>query len=229
MKEQKNIFYISAVIGILSLICSIAGEYKFDYLIGFSFPLISGHREFWANACLGVFSGCILSSIISLRSYYITKNKLLFEYWNELESHIQMLNMFGCQYFKYGSTTDECILQIEQNPHILNDILSLETSYTELAKLRREVSYFFKCSELRKIVAETFDIAGKINIELTQISCVYLCDELPTAKKRSYVNQFNKKGSNLECLQDITQKLQKMIGIEVKKLDLENEGIVCHN
>lgn len=229
MKEQKNIFYISAVIGVLSLISSVAGEYKFDYLIGCSFPLISGHREFWVNACLGVFSGCILSSIISLRSYYLNKNKLLFEYWNELESHIQMLNMFGCQYFKYGSTTDECILQIEQSPHILNDILSLEISYTELAKLRREVSYFFKCSELREIVAETFDIAGKINIELTQISCVYLCNELPTVKKRSYVNQFNKEGSNLECLQDITQKLQKMIGIEVKKLDLENEGIVCHN
>lgn len=229
MKEQKNIFYISAVIGILSLICSVAGEYKFDYLIRFSFPLISGHREFWVNACLGVFSGCILSSIISLRSYYLNKTKLLFEYWNELENHIQMLNMFGCQYFKYGSTTDECILQIEQSPHILNDILSLETSYTELAKLRREVSYFFKCSELRGVVAEAFDIAGKINIELTQISCVYLCNELSTAKKRSYLNQFNKKDSNLDRLRDVTQKLQKMIGIEVQKIDLENEGIVCHN
>jgi len=229
MKGQKIIFYISATFAALALLCGWVGEFKIDYSWNISWGCLSGHREFFINLCLGVFTGAVLSSVTSLISYYTYKQQTLFNYWTSIEGHAQGLNTFGYRYFKYGSTTDECIAKIRESNEILSDVLALEISYTELAKLRKEISMFSQQSTLKKKVIEAFELAGKVNIELTQLVCIHACDGLSLGTQRQYVNQFNSDSSNLDKLKVATQELQELLGFKVEKMGVKKEDFICHN
>lgn len=229
MKGQKIIFYISVIFAVISLSCGVIGEFEVDRNWSIYCAAFAGHRDFFVNLSLGIFTGAALSAVTSLISYHSYKQQVLFRYWTSLEGHLQALNLFGHRYFKYGSTTDECIDQIKDSNEILSDVLALEASYTELAKLRKEISIFFQKSAMKKKIKDVFELAGEINIELTQIVCIHICKELSLEKQRQYANQFNIDNSNLDQFKSATQELQELLGFEVKKIDLEKEDFVCHN
>ena len=221
MKEQKIIFWVSIAIAIGALILGVIGEWKIDKVWGVDVPIMFGHRTFFIDFCMGAFSGAALSAVISLISYFNKKQESMFLYWMQLEEHVQALNLFGSRYFKYGSTTDECIEKIISSEEVLVDIFALEKSYTELAKIRKELSFFRQNSKIKEMTEKTFELSGTVNLELTQLACVHSVPCLDIKIKRKYVNQYSAETSNSSLFSDAVEQLQKLIGIEITKIDCE--------
>lgn len=223
MKEQKIIFRVSLAIAAITLIMGVIGEWRIDKAISFCVPIISGHRAFCIDFCMGIFAGAVFSAAISLISYFTKKKEMMFLYWTQLAGHVQSLNLFGNRYFKYGSTTDECIKKIIDSGEIMSDIYALESSYTELARLRKEISLFCQESELKKQIVKTFELAGLVNIDLTHLAYVHIEPKMNIKTQRKYVNQYNLDNSNVSQFSESVKELQETLGIEVKVSDIESE------
>lgn len=223
MKEQKIIFRISLAVALITLITGIVGEWRLDKIWGVHIPILFGHRAFCIDLCMGVFAGAVFSIVVSLISYFTKKQETLFRYWTQLAGHIQSLNLFGSRYFKYGSTTDDCIKKIIESEEIMSDVLTLESSYTELARLRKEISLFCQKSKLKKQIVKTFELAGLVNIDLTHLVYVHIEPKMNKKTQRKYVNQYNLDNSNVSQFSESVKKLQEILGIEVATPDLEGE------
>lgn len=223
MKEQKIIFRISLAVALITLIAGIVGEWRLDKIWGVHIPILFGHRAFCIDLCMGVFAGAVFSIVVSLISYFTKKQETLFRYWTQLAGHVQSLNLFGSRYFKYGSTTDDCIKKIIESEEIMSDVLTLESSYTELARLRKEISLFYRHSKLRGQISKTFDLAGAVNLDLTSLIYVHISPSMKVEMQREYVNQYNLNNSNVNQFCDSVNKLQKMLGVKISKPDLAAE------
>ncbi len=172
---------------------------------------------------MGIFAGAVFSVAISLISYFTKKQEIMFQYWTQLAGHIQSLNLFGSRYFKDGSTTDECIKKIIESEELMSDIYVLESSYTELARLRKEISFFCQKSKLKKQIVKTFELAGAVNIDLTHLVYVHIEPKMNIKTQRKYVNQYNLSDSNVSQFSESIKELQKTLGIGVTIPDLESE------
>lgn len=223
MKEQKIIFRVSLAIAAITLIVGAIGEWRIDKVLCLYVPFLSGHRTFCIDFCMGIFAGAVFSVAISSISYFTKKQEIMFQYWTQLAGHIQALNLFGSRYFKDGSTTDNCIKKIIESEEVMSDIFVLESSYTELARLRKEISLFRQNSKLKKQVAKTFELAGAVNIDLTHLIYVHIAPNMNVKTQRKYVNQYNLDNSNVSEFSESVKELQEMLGIEVKVPDIESE------
>ncbi len=223
MKEQKIIFRVSLAVAAITLIVGVIGEWGIDKVFCLYVPFLSGHRTFCIDFCMGIFAGAVFSAAISLISYFTKKQEIMFQYWTQLAGHIQSLNLFGSRYFKDGSTTDECIKKIIESEEIMSDIYALESSYTELARLRKEISLFCQKSKLKKQIVTTFELAGAVNIDLTHLIYVHIEPKMKVKTQRKYVNQYNLKDSNVSKFSKSIKELQNALGIKVTIPDLESE------
>lgn len=223
MKEQKIIFRVSLTFAVLTLIMGVIVEWRIDRVCGLYVPILSEHRDFCINFCMGIFAGAVFSVAISLISYFTKKQEIMFQYWTQLAGHIQSLNLFGSRYFKDGSTTDECIKKIIESEEIMSDIYALESSYTELARLRKEISLFCQKSRLKKQIVKAFELAGAVNIDLTHLVYVHIEPKMNIKTQRKYVNRYNLNDSNISQFSKSFKELQKALGIEVRVPDIESE------
>lgn len=223
MKEQKIIFRVSLAVAAITLIVGVIGEWGIDKVLCLYVPFLSGHRTFCIDFCMGIFAGAVFSVAISLISYFTKKQEIMFQYWTQLAGHIQSLNLFGSRYFKAGSTTDSCVKKIIESEEVMSDIFVLESSYTELARLRKEISLFRQNSKLKKQVAKTFELAGAVNIDLTHLIYVHIAPNMNIKTQRKYVNQYNLVNSNVSQFSESVKELQETLGIEVKVPDIESE------
>ena len=223
MKEQKIIFKVSLAVATITLIVGMIGEWRIDKVLCLYVPLLSGHRTFCIDFCMGIFAGAVFSVAISLISYFTKKQEIMFQYWTQLAGHVQSINLFGSRDFSAGSTTDSCVKKIIESEEVMSDIFVLESSYTELARLRKEISLFRQNSKLKKQVAKTFELAGAVNIDLTHLIYVHIAPNMNVKTRRKYVNQYNLDNSNVSEFSESVKELQEMLGIEVKVPDIESE------
>lgn len=223
MKEQKIIFRVSLTFAVLTLIMGVIVEWRIDRVCGLYVPILSEHRDFCIDFCMGIFAGAVFSVAISLISYFTKKQEIMFQYWTQLAGHIQSLNLFGSRYFKNGSTTDNCIKVIIESEEVMSDIFILESNYTELARLRKQISLFRQNSKLKKQVVKAFELAGAVNIDLTHLVYVHIAPNMNIRTQRKYVNQYNLDNSNVSQLSESVKELQEALGIEVRVPDIESE------
>ena len=134
----------------------------------------------------------------------------------KLLDHVQRVNLFGCHYFDHRLSIDECIYKIEHSKKLLDDILELETSYAELAEIRKGLSMFTQKTRVKKKISETFELAGAVNGDVTKIVKLYNNPSLSIEKKQKYVNLFALENGNSSKFSDSVEDFRKMIGLEIE-------------
>lgn len=140
MNLNRNVFYVSFSIAILSIISSIV-------ILFFIGSTDSDWISFINNITIGLFTSSIVTSFISITSYFKEKNNLNKKYY-VISSKLLQNTMNVIEYVEMNKKPDE---SYRESVSEVNDISS------ELMYLFNSEKYFFKKSEYSKFAESALD------------------------------------------------------------------------
>ena len=225
MKEQKNIFYASIGISVITLILSIAGEWHW---INLPNTIFSGHRDFCVSVCLNIFSGTIVGAILALRSYLLAKKNALVHYYFSLAAYIQHATIWAFNRFENFSSPMKAIQNIKSDTSILSETYQEEAMYIDILKKHDSISFIKKDSGLDRLIKESLANVNEVHTSVSKVASIKALDSAKVPKSLKLlpdreieiVLEFNKENGPLDELKRNLKALEKFAGVTVKNTNI---------
>ena len=214
MKEQRYILMGFVALAVVAFVVGALGEYQKAEPNGL---------DFFVNIVLGVFASAIVSAATAGISYYTTKRQALSDYWMDLETYIQKVQIWAFHHLEKGLTAKETATFIRTSETIMPESNEANLAYLMLARSKRDISLICGNSELAKEINDSYMLAGQVNIEVT---CVMQIRALNSGKvplenllkyedEEKRILEFQKEDSTFSKLNSSADRLRDMLKIKV--------------
>lgn len=225
MKEQKNIFYASIGISVVTLILSIAGEWHW---ISLPNTVLFGHRDFCVSVCLNIFSGTIVGAILALMAYSLAKKNALVDYYFSLASYVQHVTIWAFNRFENFNSPMKVIQNIKSDTSILSETYQEEAMYIDILKKHDSISFIKKDSGLDRLIKESLDNVNAVHTSVSKVASIKALDSAKVPKSLKLlpdreieiVLEFNKENGPLDELKRNLKSFEKFAGVTVKNTNI---------
>ena len=225
MKEQKNIFYASIGISVVTLILSIAGEWQW---ISLPNTVLFGHRDFCVSVCLNIFSGTIVGAILALMAYSLAKKNALVDYYFSLASYVQHVTIWAFNRFENFNSPMKVIQNIKSDTSILSETYQEEAMYIDILKKHDSISFIKKDSGLDRLIKESLDNVNAVHTSVSKVASIKALDSAKVPKSLKLlpdreieiVLEFNKENGPLDELKRNLKSFEKFAGVTVKNTNI---------
>ena len=107
----------------------------------------------------------------------------------------------------------------------LDDSYSLRSDYSNIIKLHRDIVFFKKDSEIKSLIDEIINYAGKVNEDVSSLCYLQVNSDLTFQQKSKLATVFEPDDCSLQMLIKKCRKLQSRLGVHFKSpdfLDISN-------